>query len=489
MANLNKIIHNKKFRKFLLENDIAWLDIKNTPLLPFAISLFKTRDHRYTKFPLTNLSLLETFVQSNSHHHIKLKSGISDIDETLRFLKLIEAFPSEFDIPPVVGNYHVLCERFKAVEIESNLNEHLLGLLNLSRIEDFAIYALHNRSMISGLMTDTPLEKVCTLMEWIRTLKDPTISIESLTSDEKIQKQILLVKDTILKLPSKLIHFASYTEKEFELFNTIVPIIVPSATLEEIEAAKCIKQRLEESWAQNIGSNSITVFGAHSAGPGRGYAKKLVNDIGLGDNFAYLDDAELLTQWARFGKSKKSIEYKNCYSKPDKKSGDMMQWRTNQIAWTLQMLSLKHKKILDIEIVSISIIDDSPTVKKGLDKYNAENPNSIPIQTLLVPKGKTFDVLVSQTYPEVLRHIKLTMESSVIEQQHKTNLMNLINTQPTWIDFVKNFDEPNGFTWTTNPLCGEIYDAYNDTYSDDSLDSSGFPLYMRMCQRVLSCKS
>ena len=78
------------------------------------------------------------------------------------------------------------------------------------------------------------------------------------------------------------------------------------------------------------------------------------------------------------------------------------------------------------------------------------------------------------------------MESSVFEQQRKTNLMNLINTQPTWIDFVKNFDEPNGFAWTTNPLCGEIYDAYAETYSDDSLDSSSFPLYMRSCQYVLS---
>ena len=273
MAVLTKIIHNKKFQKFLLENDIAWLDIKDTSLLPFAISLFKTKNHLYTKFPLTNVSLLETFIQSNSHHQIKLKSTILDIDETLRFLKLIEAFPSEFDIPPVVGNYHVLCERFRTFtqvhtqlipsEIESKLNEHLLSLLNLSRIEAFAIYALHNRSMISGLMTDTPLEKVYTLMEWIRLLKDPTISIESLTSDEKIQKQIFLMKDTILKLPLELIYFVSYTEKEFELFNTIVPIIVPSATLEEINGAKCIKQRLEESWAQNIGSNSITVFGAH----------------------------------------------------------------------------------------------------------------------------------------------------------------------------------------------------------------------------------
>ena len=140
MAVLTKIIHNKKFQKFLLENDIAWLDIKDTSLLPFAISLFKTKNHLYTKFPLTNVSLLETFIQSNSHHQIKLKSTILDIDETLRFLKLIEAFPSEFDIPPVVGNYHVLCERFRTFtqvhtqlipsEIESKLNEHLLELNN-----------------------------------------------------------------------------------------------------------------------------------------------------------------------------------------------------------------------------------------------------------------------------------------------------------------------------------------------------------------------
>ena len=78
------------------------------------------------------------------------------------------------------------------------------------------------------------------------------------------------------------------------------------------------------------------------------------------------------------------------------------------------------------------------------------------------------------------------MESSVIEQQHKTNLMNLINTQPTWINFVKKFNEPNGFTWTINPLCGEIYDAYSGTYSDNSLDSSSFPLYMRACQYILN---
>jgi hypothetical protein len=81
------------------------------------------------------------------------------------------------------------------------------------------------------------------------------------------------------------------------------------------------------------------------------------------------------------------------------------------------------------------------------------------------------------------------MESSVIEQKHKTNLMNLITTQPKWVDFVKNFDEPDGFAWSINPLCGDIYDAYSDTYNDDSLDSSSFPLYMRSCQYILSCKS
>ena len=63
------------------------------------------------------------------------------------------------------------------------------------------------------------------------------------------------------------------------------------------------------------------------------------------------------------------------------------------------------------------------------------------------------------------------------------NMMEFLNRNPNLLDFVKNFDEPNGFVWTSNPLIGDIIDKMNE---DDHHSPSSMALCLRACQHRLN---
>jgi hypothetical protein len=67
-------------------------------------------------------------------------------------------------------------------------------------------------------------------------------------------------------------------------------------------------------------------------------------------------------------------------------------------------------------------------------------------------------------------------------EQKRFNILSIIKQNEEWVDFVKNFDEANGFMWTRNKNYFEIHEKIND----DTISPMHFALYMRSCQHILN---
>uniref|UniRef100_A0AB39JDY4 Uncharacterized protein n=1 Tax=Florenciella sp. virus SA2 TaxID=3240092 RepID=A0AB39JDY4_9VIRU len=61
------------------------------------------------------------------------------------------------------------------------------------------------------------------------------------------------------------------------------------------------------------------------------------------------------------------------------------------------------------------------------------------------------------------------------------NAINFIKTDQEMIDYVKNFDGPDGFSFTQHP----IIDRISDAVANDGHSGSSFAICLRICQEKL----
>jgi hypothetical protein len=62
--------------------------------------------------------------------------------------------------------------------------------------------------------------------------------------------------------------------------------------------------------------------------------------------------------------------------------------------------------------------------------------------------------------------------------------LNVVNSKPEWLNFVKNFNHPGGFKFSNSPLIGEIknaIDAENPIHSGASLATC-----LQECRQLLN---
>jgi len=62
--------------------------------------------------------------------------------------------------------------------------------------------------------------------------------------------------------------------------------------------------------------------------------------------------------------------------------------------------------------------------------------------------------------------------------------MKVIQTNPIWVNYIRNFDETNGFLFSKNPLLEEIEAALLKV--DDNHTGSSFAATLRRCQYLFS---
>ena len=61
------------------------------------------------------------------------------------------------------------------------------------------------------------------------------------------------------------------------------------------------------------------------------------------------------------------------------------------------------------------------------------------------------------------------------------NALNFIKTEQKMIDYVKNFNEPNGFAFTSHSIIEKISDATDS----DGHSGASFSICLRICQKKL----
>ena len=61
------------------------------------------------------------------------------------------------------------------------------------------------------------------------------------------------------------------------------------------------------------------------------------------------------------------------------------------------------------------------------------------------------------------------------------NALLFIKTDPEMVDYVKTFNEPNGFAWTQHPILEKISSATDK----DGHSGASFAICLRICQQKL----
>lgn len=74
-------------------------------------------------------------------------------------------------------------------------------------------------------------------------------------------------------------------------------------------------------------------------------------------------------------------------------------------------------------------------------------------------------------------------QSNEMDNMMVCKIMNYLTTNNMAFDFVKNFNEPCGFAWTSNPL---LYTILDNTDPDGNTSPNVFALYLRLCQSKLN---
>ena len=62
-------------------------------------------------------------------------------------------------------------------------------------------------------------------------------------------------------------------------------------------------------------------------------------------------------------------------------------------------------------------------------------------------------------------------------------MMNVIKKKAEWIDYVRNFKQPGGFSFCKSKILDELEDAL--LKADDSHTGASFALTLRICQSTL----
>lgn len=80
--------------------------------------------------------------------------------------------------------------------------------------------------------------------------------------------------------------------------------------------------------------------------------------------------------------------------------------------------------------------------------------------------------------------IKKTQD--IKEMETIDNMMNFLKTDITLVNFVKDFNDMNGFLWCDDKRMNQIYDGMN---IDEFSSPAAFALYLRKCQALLQKES
>jgi len=66
-------------------------------------------------------------------------------------------------------------------------------------------------------------------------------------------------------------------------------------------------------------------------------------------------------------------------------------------------------------------------------------------------------------------------------KQYIESAMKFLNRNPELKNFVKNFDDPKGFAWSTHPNIQKL----SDGLIDDEHSATSFAYTMRKCQEII----
>jgi len=76
--------------------------------------------------------------------------------------------------------------------------------------------------------------------------------------------------------------------------------------------------------------------------------------------------------------------------------------------------------------------------------------------------------------------------ADIKEQTNIDTMMKFLKTDIALVNFVKNFNEMNGFLWCDDKRMNQIYDGMN---MDDFSSPVDFALHLRKCQALLQKES
>jgi hypothetical protein len=74
--------------------------------------------------------------------------------------------------------------------------------------------------------------------------------------------------------------------------------------------------------------------------------------------------------------------------------------------------------------------------------------------------------------------------ASETENENINRALNVINSKPEWIEYIKTFNDPNGFMFNETPLLDDIKDAVDEENPIHS--GASLAMCLQKCRQILS---